>query len=94
VDLHMFSWLGTHSKDVTFTFMMNKFNFVLYLISSYDTNYKCFIQFYHFRKYGFRKRKEDPTFSRQSDHRWRLGCQHYVSAALYSPETFSDTHFR
>jgi hypothetical protein len=27
---------------------------------------------------------EAPTFSRQSAHRWRWGCQPYASAALYS----------
>jgi hypothetical protein len=29
---------------------------------------------------------KDPTLSRQSAHRWRLGCQPYASAALYPPE--------
>jgi hypothetical protein len=28
---------------------------------------------------------EDPTFSRQSVHRWRRGCQPYAPAALYPP---------
>jgi hypothetical protein len=36
---------------------------------------------------------EDRTLSRQSAHRWRWGCQPYAPAALYSPETFSGTHF-
>jgi hypothetical protein len=31
---------------------------------------------------------EDPTLSRQSAHRWRLGCQPYTPAALYSPGRF------
>jgi hypothetical protein len=31
---------------------------------------------------------EAPTFSRQSDHRWRRGCQPYASAALYLPGRF------
>jgi hypothetical protein len=30
---------------------------------------------------------KDPTLSRQSAHRWRLGCQPHAPAALYSPET-------
>jgi hypothetical protein len=30
---------------------------------------------------------KDPTFSRQSAHRWRRGCQPYAPTALYSPET-------
>jgi hypothetical protein len=29
---------------------------------------------------------EDPTLSRQSAHRWNLGCQFYAPAALCSPE--------
>jgi hypothetical protein len=28
---------------------------------------------------------EAPTFSRQSAHRWRWGCQPYAPAALYPP---------
>jgi hypothetical protein len=31
---------------------------------------------------------EAPTFSRQSDHRWRWGCQPYAPAALYPQEDF------
>jgi hypothetical protein len=31
---------------------------------------------------------EDPTFSRQSAHRWRWGCQPYAPAALYPPGIF------
>jgi hypothetical protein len=31
---------------------------------------------------------KDPTLSRQSAHRWRLGCQPYAPAALCSPEIF------
>jgi hypothetical protein len=31
---------------------------------------------------------EDPTFSRQSAHRWRWGCQPYAPAALYSSGKF------
>jgi hypothetical protein len=29
---------------------------------------------------------EASTFSRQSSHRWRWGCQHYAPAALYPQE--------
>jgi hypothetical protein len=29
---------------------------------------------------------EDPTLSRQSAHRWRLSCQSYAPAALYTQE--------
>jgi hypothetical protein len=36
---------------------------------------------------------KDPTFSRQSAHRWQSGCQPYAPAVLYSPETFSGIHF-
>jgi hypothetical protein len=36
---------------------------------------------------------EDPTLSRQSAHRWRLGCQPFEPAALYFPEISSGTHF-
>jgi hypothetical protein len=36
---------------------------------------------------------EDSALSRQPAHRWRIGCQLYAPAALYSPETFSGTHF-
>jgi hypothetical protein len=32
---------------------------------------------------------EDPTLPRHSAHRWRLGCQPYAPASLYSPEIFS-----
>jgi hypothetical protein len=35
---------------------------------------------------------EDPTFHRQSAHRWRLGCRPYMLSAL-SPERSSGTHF-
>jgi hypothetical protein len=31
---------------------------------------------------------EAPTFSRQSAHRWRWGCQSYAPAALYPPGRF------
>jgi hypothetical protein len=31
---------------------------------------------------------EAPTFSRQSAHRWRRGCQPYAPAALYPPGRF------
>jgi hypothetical protein len=31
---------------------------------------------------------EFPTFSRQSAHRWRWGCQPYAPAALYPPGRF------
>jgi hypothetical protein len=31
---------------------------------------------------------EAPTFSRQSAHRWRWGCQPYAPAALYPPGRF------
>jgi hypothetical protein len=31
---------------------------------------------------------EAPTFSRQSAHRWRWGCQPYAPALLYSPGRF------
>jgi hypothetical protein len=31
---------------------------------------------------------EVPTFSRQSAHRWRWGCQPYAPAALYPPGRF------
>jgi hypothetical protein len=31
---------------------------------------------------------EAPTFSRQSVHRWRWGCQPYAPAALYPPGKF------
>jgi hypothetical protein len=31
---------------------------------------------------------EDPTFSRQSAHRWRWGCQPYPPAAFYLPRIF------
>jgi hypothetical protein len=31
---------------------------------------------------------KDPTLSRQSSYRWRWGCQPYMPAAPYSPETF------
>jgi hypothetical protein len=29
------------------------------------------------------RKVEDPIFSRQSDHTWREGCQHYAPAAFY-----------
>jgi hypothetical protein len=35
---------------------------------------------------------EDTTMYRQFTHRWRLGCQPYATAALYSPERSSGTH--
>jgi hypothetical protein len=35
---------------------------------------------------------KDPTMSRQSAHRWRLGCQPYTPAALYLQKD-SGTHF-
>jgi hypothetical protein len=31
---------------------------------------------------------KNPTFSRQSTHRWRWGCQPYASLVLYSPGRF------
>jgi hypothetical protein len=36
---------------------------------------------------------EDPTFYSQSVHRWRLGCQPYAPATIYTSERSSDTHF-
>jgi hypothetical protein len=36
---------------------------------------------------------DDPTFSRQSAHRWRRGCQPYAQAVLHSAEIFSGIHF-
>jgi hypothetical protein len=36
----------------------------------------------------YRGRRVGQGWSRQSAHRWRLDCQPYSPAALYSPETF------
>jgi hypothetical protein len=36
---------------------------------------------------------ETPTYSRQSAHRWRWGCQPYAPAALYPTRKIPGTHF-
>jgi hypothetical protein len=63
---------------------LNQLHIHLYKTENYPCNRPC-------RPIGLGD-VEAPTFSRQSAHRWRWGCQPYAPAALY-PQKIPGTHF-